>query len=524
MRIRQLSWLVLVLSLVVAAARLSPVRGQSANLLINPGFEGDYKPFDNDAERLVADGWTPWNVSRNAGESSWVNVKPQYQPSEAQGRVHGGQRSQELLTFYAIFTGGVYQKVNVTPGTPLRFSTQINVWSTNLDDPARSEQPSRVSVQVGIDPTGGTDASSAAVVWGSSQTFYDEFRELAVTAQAAGQTVTVFVRAIFLDPQRHNHIYVDDAVLATTTEPVPTNVTLPSATPTFTPSVKPSSTPTSTATFTPSAKPPVTTAAPSFVPPTQEGTIVSPTPSNTPGGPTVNAPTPEGPGTTVPTVPGDFSDLQGRVEYIVRSGDTVGDLALRYNSRVDAIISLNKLNNDGLIVVGQRLIIPVPLPTPTNTLSVPTIAPTAVGPTPTPVGGVPAKPPVESAVLDGPTVNGIGTYIMQPGDTLAAVAKRYNISLQELARLNGIVNAARVVIGQVLAVPGPGNNRPGGTVAPTIIPTVPGTSAGGTYVVQRGDNLFRIALRFGVTLQTLQRLNNISNPALIYVGQVLKIP
>jgi LysM repeat protein len=135
--------------------------------------------------------------------------------------------------------------------------------------------------------------------------------------------------------------------------------------------------------------------------------------------------------------------------------------------------------------------------------------------------------PVERATLTGPTVNGIGTYIMQSGDTLEAVARRYRITLQELVRLNGIVNPNRVVIGQVLAVPGPGNNVPGGTVAPTVLPTQPTPippAAPRTYVVQPGDNLFRISLRFNVPLAVLQQINGIANPSLIFVGQVIRLP
>src|SRR5215468_1163757 len=45
-----------------------------------------------------------------------------------------------------------------------------------------------------------------------------------------------------------------------------------------------------------------------------------------------------------------------------------------------------------------------------------------------------------------------------------------------------------------------------------------------TYTVQSGDNLFRIALRFGVTTSALASFNGIVNPNLIFVGQVIKIP
>ncbi len=64
---------------------------------------------------------------------------------------------------------------------------------------------------------------------------------------------------------------------------------------------------------------------------------------------------------------------------------------------------------------------------------------------------------------------------------------------------------------------------------PTTVPTQapptqepPGTET--TYVVQPGDNLFRIALRHGLTMETLAAYNGITNPSLIYVGQVIRIP
>jgi len=43
-------------------------------------------------------------------------------------------------------------------------------------------------------------------------------------------------------------------------------------------------------------------------------------------------------------------------------------------------------------------------------------------------------------------------------------------------------------------------------------------------VVQQGDTLFKIALRFGITVAALQSANNITDPNKVYPGQVLKIP
>jgi LysM repeat protein len=45
-----------------------------------------------------------------------------------------------------------------------------------------------------------------------------------------------------------------------------------------------------------------------------------------------------------------------------------------------------------------------------------------------------------------------------------------------------------------------------------------------TYKVRSGDNLSAIAARFGTTVAELSALNNIENPSLIRVGQVLKLP
>jgi LysM repeat protein len=64
-----------------------------------------------------------------------------------------------------------------------------------------------------------------------------------------------------------------------------------------------------------------------------------------------------------------------------------------------------------------------------------------------------------------------------------------------------------------------------GIVTPTPVPPLPIPQPSGlTHIVQRGENLFRISLRYGVSLNALAAINGIRNPALIFVGQVLIIP
>ncbi|WP_231563635.1 LysM domain-containing protein [Anoxybacillus sp. KU2-6(11)] len=48
-------------------------------------------------------------------------------------------------------------------------------------------------------------------------------------------------------------------------------------------------------------------------------------------------------------------------------------------------------------------------------------------------------------------------------------------------------------------------------------------SAGGVYVVQKGDTLSKIATKHNTTVDALQKLNGISNPNLIRVGQKIRL-
>ncbi|MBI5960140.1 MAG: LysM peptidoglycan-binding domain-containing protein [Chloroflexi bacterium] len=111
------------------------------------------------------------------------------------------------------------------------------------------------------------------------------------------------------------------------------------------------------------------------------------------------------------------------------------------------------------------------------------------------------------------------------------IALRYGTSWPVLASYNGITNPNLIYVGQVLKIPPAGTvvqptPVPGATAVPQPTP-VPGATAvpqGGTYTVVAGDSLYRIALKFGTTTSAIAALNGITNPNLIYVGQVLKIP
>jgi LysM repeat protein len=181
------------------------------------------------------------------------------------------------------------------------------------------------------------------------------------------------------------------------------------------------------------------------------------------------------------------------------------------------------------------------------------------------LGNGPTQPPTGGAT-------GKGTYTVQSGDTLSSVAERFETTWTELAEMNGLVYPYIIYPGQVLTVPvrvqATATARPPAATpvptqalllpayapyrqyvpllqqarralaqptatraAPTATPTAPrptvrpsATPAGpATYTVQPGDYLKGIAEKFGLDWQTLARLNGLSDPYVIYPGQVLKL-
>jgi LysM repeat protein len=98
----------------------------------------------------------------------------------------------------------------------------------------------------------------------------------------------------------------------------------------------------------------------------------------------------------------------------------------------------------------------------------------------------------------------------------------YHTTVAEIVRLNGLKNPNVLLIGQKLRVPCPGlpddGNKP---------PDDGGQPDGGAcqwYVVQRGDNLSKIAAHYGTSVAAIVQANHLKNANLIFVGQKLCIP
>lgn len=104
-------------------------------------------------------------------------------------------------------------------------------------------------------------------------------------------------------------------------------------------------------------------------------------------------------------------------------------------------------------------------------------------------------------------------YTVKRGDTLSAIANRYQTTVQQLVTENGIANPNLIYPGQVLRITTNKQNTGDSCEMGCVI-----------YTVKRGDNLWNLSRQYGTTVQSIAQLNQIQNPNLIYPGQRLRIP
>ncbi len=167
----------------------------------------------------------------------------------------------------------------------------------------------------------------------------------------------------------------------------------------------------------------------------------------------------------------------GSVDYTVKPGDTLSEIALRSEVSLTELIELNSLGNPNLIRPGQVLLIP---------------------------GDAGETTPAASE-----------THIVRAGDTLGKIAKKYGVTVAQLMDSNGITDPNRIYLGAAIVVDG-------SAAAPSV--NLAGTSANLVHVVSRGQSLGKIAAIYELTISGILEANEIPNPDLIRIGQQIVIP
>lgn len=216
--------------LLAAGALIALIAGRSAqaqgqNLLNNPGFEGAYSTYVPNPPHpdcvhgpcgtaQVPAGWTPWWASRPADEPDLtINKMPEFKPAVGfANRIHEGATAAQYFVNWGTYTAGLMQTVSVPANARLRFSAWGQIWSSD-DHGGTSIGGAPFTLMVGIDPTGGGNPWSPAVVWSAPAAPYDYYAQLTVEAQAQGSTVTVFTYGNAAEQRIHNDVYWDDAAL-----------------------------------------------------------------------------------------------------------------------------------------------------------------------------------------------------------------------------------------------------------------------------------------------------------------------
>ena len=154
-------------------------------------------------------------------------------------------------------------------------------------------------------------------------------------------------------------------------------------------------------------------------------------------------------------------EVTGKNYYIVKSGDTLYSIAKKYNTTVDEIKKLNNLKSDNL----------------------------SIG--------------MELKIKEEPSSTNYIDYVVKSGDNLYSIAKKYNTTVDEIKKLNGLTSNL-LNIGMTLKIP----IQIGNYI---------------NYTVKSGDNLYSIAKKYNTTVDEIKKLNGLTSN-LLSIGMELKIP
>ncbi|MEJ6949470.1 LysM peptidoglycan-binding domain-containing protein [Natronospora cellulosivora (SeqCode)] len=159
--------------------------------------------------------------------------------------------------------------------------------------------------------------------------------------------------------------------------------------------------------------------------------------------------------------------------YTIRAGDTFYSIARRYNTTVSALISANPNVDYDRLQVGRRICVP--------------------------------RQRHYSPCPEG------NYYTIRAGDTFFSIARRFNISVDDLRQANPYFDPDFLRVGEVICIP-----------VATPPPRCPAGSR--RYTIRRGDTYYSIAQRLNTSVQELKRLNPGINPEYLLIGQEICVP
>ncbi len=175
--------------------------------------------------------------------------------------------------------------------------------------------------------------------------------------------------------------------------------------------------------------------------------------------------------------------------YTVEQGDTLFSIGKKYNISIEKLQELNGLTNTE-ISLGQKLLVKSYYGSGRNS----------------------------SQELQKKVEVATNTYIVEQGDTLYSISKKYNISLDDLQELNGLTDNT-ISLGQELRIKSLDEQERNNSQE---LKDNADVAVNNTYIVEQGDTLYSISKKYHTTVEALQALNNL-NDTTVSIGQELII-
>ncbi len=222
----------------------------------------------------------------------------------------------------------------------------------------------------------------------------------------------------------------------------------------------------------------------------------------------VAAPVPA-PSVEAPAPPAPVTD--GGVVHKIVKGDTLAGLSSKYGVSVDDLLKWNKLTKKSRLNIGQEIRISSEVTSTTESA----------------VASDPPEPQAEPEPQPAPEASEGGVHTIAKGDTLAAVAKKYGVTLDDLLKWNKLTAKSRLNIGQEIRVSGDASTsavvEPEAQPAPEARDEQPASAPGGTrkvsHVVERGETTHSIAKKYGVSESDFRKWNSIRAGAQLARGK-----
>ena len=199
--------------------------------------------------------------------------------------------------------------------------------------------------------------------------------------------------------------------------------------------------------------------------------------------------------------------------HVISKGESLSSIAAQDGLSVGALAAANGLSPDTQLLAGSTIQIPP------QGVSAVTPSTAASGSSSSGDGDLDADEAGSGTTVPASTSTS-GSYVVQPGDTLSAIAARSGVSVDSLAAANGLNPDAFLLVGTVLHLSG--SSASSGTVVPISDTTSSGGA--GSYVVQAGDTLSAIAARAGESVDALAAANGLNPNKFLITGTVLRVP